>query len=122
MRPTQSASETPTISPAAPYLSTELDESGFLLNPAGWTEAFAHASALADGLTLTQEHWEIIHFVQQYFAEFHMSPPMRLLSKAVTAKLGVEKGKSLYLYKLFPDGPAKQASKFAGLPKPVSCI
>jgi tRNA 2-thiouridine synthesizing protein E len=26
------------------------------------------------------------------------------------------------LYKLFPEGPAKQATKYAGLPKPARCI
>ncbi|EAS40433.1 TusE/DsrC/DsvC family sulfur relay protein, partial [Photobacterium profundum] len=33
-----------------------------------------------------------------------------------------EKGSSRYLYKLFIKGPAKQATKLAGLPKPVKCI
>ena len=46
---------------------------------------------------------------------------MRPLCKQVTAELGVEKGKSLYLNKLF-GSPAKIAAKLAGLPKPKNCI
>ncbi|WP_353846398.1 TusE/DsrC/DsvC family sulfur relay protein [Pseudomonas sp.] len=29
---------------------------------------------------------------------------------------------SRYLFRLFPEGPAKQATKIAGLPKPANCI
>ena len=31
-------------------------------------------------------------------------------------------GNSRYLYRLFPKGPARQASKLAGLPKPAKCL
>ncbi|VEA72950.1 Sulfurtransferase TusE [Serratia rubidaea] len=45
-----------------------------------------------------------------------------MLVKAMAQKYGEEKGNSRYLYRLFPKGPAKQATKIAGLPKPVKCI
>ncbi|MGB2173161.1 MAG: TusE/DsrC/DsvC family sulfur relay protein [Porticoccaceae bacterium] len=47
---------------------------------------------------------------------------MRPLCKQVTVELGVDKGRSLYLNKLFPGSPAKIAAKLAGLPKPKNCI
>jgi tRNA 2-thiouridine synthesizing protein E len=51
-----------------------------------------------------------------------MAPGMRLLLKALATELGPDWGTSRRLYRLFPEGPAKQACRYAGLPKPVSCI
>jgi tRNA 2-thiouridine synthesizing protein E len=45
-----------------------------------------------------------------------------VLTKAVGKKMGAEKGNSKYLYSLFPYGPAKQACRYAGLPKPTGCV
>lgn len=95
---------------------------GYLANASDWTPQFAHELAEQDALELTSAHWELIYFLRNYFAEFEMAPPMRLLTKAVAMRLGAEKGNSLYLYSLFPEGPAKQGCRYAGLPKPVSCI
>jgi hypothetical protein len=39
-------------------------------------------------------------------------------SSPYAQKYGEEKGNSRYLFRLFPEGPAKQATKIAGLPKP----
>ncbi len=99
-----------------------LDAGGFLLDMDDWSTAVAETMAAADQLTLTDAHWEIIDFVRGYYAEFDSAPPMRLLVKAVAKRLGEDKGNSRYLYRLFPDGPAKQACRYGGLPKPVSCI
>ena len=78
--------------------------------------------AKQENITLTDEHWLIVHFVRDFYQEFNTSPAIRMLVKAVTKAFGEEKGNSRYLYRLFPDGPAKQATKIAGLPKPVKCI
>ena len=43
-----------------------------------------------------------------------------LAIKAVSA--AIDKGNSKYLNQLFPFGPAKQACRYAGLPKPTGCV
>ncbi|MEM9301219.1 MAG: TusE/DsrC/DsvC family sulfur relay protein [Pseudomonadota bacterium] len=98
------------------------DAEGYLADRSDWSRAVAEVMAAADGVTLTPAHWEIIDYVREHDAEFGEPPPMRLLVKAIAARLGPEKGKSRYLYRLFPEGPAKQVCRYAGLPKPVSCI
>ncbi|MDX1570944.1 MAG: TusE/DsrC/DsvC family sulfur relay protein [Xanthomonadales bacterium] len=98
------------------------DSQGYLVDPDDWEPAVAETMAARDDIELTAAHWEIIHFVRDYYQEFRDAPPMRLLVKAVAKRLGPEKGNSRYLYGLFPEGPAKQVCRYAGLPKPVSCI
>lgn len=99
-----------------------LDKHGYLADFDQWDESLARAFAEADDIELTAAHFEILHMLRDYYVEYEMAPPMRLLLKAISAQLGADKGNSRYLYRLFPEGPAKQACKYAGLPKPVSCI
>jgi TusE/DsrC/DsvC family sulfur relay protein len=42
-----------------------------------------------------------------------------MLTKLLSKELGRDKGNTKYLYQLFPYGPSKQASRYAGLPKPT---
>ena len=98
----------------------QVDNDGYLLNLDDWSETFA--TLMADGIMLTPEHWEIIQLVREFYQEYKTSPAIRMLVKAMSQKFGEEKGSSRYLQRLFPDGPAKQATKFAGLPKPAKCL
>ena len=99
-----------------------LDEKGYLLDRSQWDASVAEHMANADGINLDADHWTILEIFQEYFEDFEIEPPMRALVKLTIEKLGQEKGNSRYLYRLFPEGPAKQACRYAGLPKPVSCI
>lgn len=102
--------------------SIETDEEGYLVNLADWNEDAAKVLASQDGLDLTDSHWEVINFLREYYDEYQIAPAVRVLTKAIGKKLGPEKGNSKYLYELFPYGPAKQACRFAGLPKPTGCV
>ncbi|ATA23568.1 sulfurtransferase TusE [Brenneria goodwinii] len=100
----------------------ETDAQGYLMNSTDWNEALASVLAEQEGISLTDAHWEVVRFVRAFYVEFNTSPAIRMLVKAMAQKYGEEKGNSRYLYRLFPKGPAKQATKIAGLPKPVKCI
>jgi TusE/DsrC/DsvC family sulfur relay protein len=101
--------------------SYETDEEGYLVNLAEWDEDIGKVLAQGENIEMTQ-HWEVVNFLREYYNEFQIAPAVRVLTKAIGKKLGPEKGNSQYLYELFPYGPAKQACKIAGLPKPTGCI
>jgi tRNA 2-thiouridine synthesizing protein E len=102
--------------------SLDLDEKGYLLNPALWTDEVSRIMAAADGLELKPDHWAVLLIFRDYFERFDIDPPMRALVRAAREQLGEAKGNSRYLYQLFPAGPAIQACRYAGLPRPISCI
>jgi len=100
----------------------ETDPEGYLRSLADWNERVAELMAANDHIELDGNHWEVIHFLRDYYDEYQMAPAMRILARAMAKKLGREKGNTRYLYQLFPAGPAKQACKYAGLPKPTGCV
>lgn len=100
----------------------ETDEEGYLQNLSDWSSEVATEMAGRDGIELTDNHWEVIGFLREYYDEYKIAPAIRILTKTMAKKLGREKGNTRYLYKLFPEGPAKQACRYAGLPKPTGCV
>ena len=94
----------------------EVDEDGFLQEPEKWNEDIAKAFAEREGVTaLTEEHWQVIHYLRNYYLKNGICPMVRKLTK--------ETGLNLKrLYELFPEGPADSACKWAGVPKPTGCV
>lgn len=100
----------------------ETDEEGYLAHWDDWSVEAAEAMARADDLELTAHHWEVIDFLRAYYREHEIAPRVRILVKEMGRRLGKDRANTKYLYQLFPDGPAKQACRYAGLPKPTGCI
>lgn len=100
----------------------EVDKHGYLIDHTQWNKEIADELAQQDEMLLTDLHWEVIEFVRAFYIKYNTSPAIRALTKAMKAEFGEEKASSRYLYRLFPEGPAKQATKYAGLPKPARCI
>lgn len=100
----------------------EHDEEGYIVDIGNWTEDLAGIIAKEESIDMSSEHWEVVNFLRDYYSEYQIAPAVRVLVKAIGKKLGPDKGNNKYLYELFPYGPAKQACKIAGLPKPTGCI
>lgn len=96
---------------------------GFLEDASAWTADVARKIASEDAIELSENHWEIIMFLREFYKEHEISPPSnRLFVKAVKEAFGEEKGNSIYLMQLFPGTPAKTACRIAGLPRPTNCL
>jgi tRNA 2-thiouridine synthesizing protein E len=100
----------------------ETDSEGYLLDSSQWKEEMVKVLAERSDITMTEGHWEVVRFVRAFYEEYDTSPAIRALVKAMAQKMGKEKGNSRYLHRLFPNGPAKLATKLAGLPKPAKCL
>lgn len=100
----------------------DTDNEGYLLSADDWEQDMIAVLAQQEDIELTESHIEIILFVRAFYQEFNTSPAIRMLVKAMAKEHGPEKGNSKYLFKLFRKGPAKQATKLAGLPKPAKCL
>ncbi len=98
------------------------DEEGYITDISVWSKELADLIAQDENIDMTDDHWEVVNFLRNYYEEYQIAPAVRVLTKAVKKSLGPDKGNSKYLYELFPYGPAKQACKIAGLPKPTGCV
>lgn len=98
------------------------DAEGYLANLDDWSEDIANHLAEKDELHLGEAHWEIINFMRNHYAEYGTAPNLRILQKLLKEELGEDKADKKYLFDLFPYGPAKQAARYAGMPKPTGCV
>ena len=100
----------------------ETDKEGYLTDFTQWSDTVAQAIANKEEIEMTEERWQVVHFVRDFYEKYDTSPAIRALVKAMQNEYGPEKGNSRYLYRLFPKGAAKIATKLAGLPKPKKCL
>lgn len=103
-------------------VNIEADEEGYIMDISLWNPELAVLIAKNENIKMDDDHWEVVNFLHNYYAAYQIAPAIRVLTKAINKKLGPNKGNSKYLYTLFPGGPAKQACKIAGLPKPTGCV
>jgi len=102
--------------------SIAVDDKGYLVDLNDWSEEVAGYLANKEGISLTDDHWEVIKFLRKHYAEFNTSPNVVLLVKVFAKEYGEKKGSKEKMYSLFPKGPARQGCRIAGLPLPNDCV
>ena len=100
----------------------ETDAEGFLANLDDWSEDVAKTLSQQDQLELSDKHWQVINWIRDYYAENATAPNLRVMAKTIGNNLGEEFADKKFLFDLFPYGPAKQAARYAGMPKPTGCV
>ena len=92
-----------------------VDDEGFMTEYEEWNEDLGTALAGNIGIEMTDEHWQVVNFLREDFAEQGETATLRRVST-----VGGIPTKELFV--LFPKKPAKKMSYVAGLPKPAGCI
>jgi tRNA 2-thiouridine synthesizing protein E len=93
-----------------------LDAEGYLVDPAEWNEAVALELAKRAGISLEEDHWDVIRFMRSYYDDRQIAVDARHVIKHLSARFGSEARKRLF--ELFPYGYVGQACKIAGMKRP----
>lgn len=95
------------------------DIEGYIVDPEDWDEEFARRLAVEESLVLTESHWLVVHFMQEYWHRNKVAPDVRHVTKFMTETQGIDKKDAKQrLFELFPYGYVKQACKIAGMQRP----
>lgn len=94
--------------------SINLTDEGYFEDSSQWSREVATEMAKEEGIELTEKHFEVLEFLRKEDAAG------AALSIRKVGKSGVVDIKQLY--QLFPGGPLKFSSKYAGIAKPTSCV
>ena len=104
----------PTTNPCTSLSDVSLNDEGYLTDFSQWGKDIAMQIAKQEDIELTEQHWEVIAFLQECERN----------STALSIRMFGKKGPCSIkeLYALFPGGPLKKSTRIAGICKPASCV
>lgn len=94
----------------------EIDGEGYLIDPQTWNEEIAQELARQEDIQLTEDHWDAIRFMREYYEEYQIAPDVRHVMKHLSLRSGADSRNKVF--ELFPYGYVKQACKIAGMRRP----
>lgn len=96
----------------------QTDAEGYLVEPERWDETAAQQLAQQEGVSLNEEHWQVIGFMRRYYEEHQIAADARFVIKFMAEEMGLGRKARNYLFQLFPYGYVQQACKIAGMKRP----
>ena len=94
----------------------ERDAEGYLTDPSDWNDEVAQVLAQEENIQLTDDHWDTIRFMRDYYDEHQVIPDARFVIKHLAERVGKDAQKRLF--ELYPYGYVQQACKIAGMRRP----
>lgn len=95
------------------------DADGYIVDPEDWNENYALDLAAEENLELTDEYWQVLHFMRGYWEQHKVAPDVRHVIKYLAGVSNIDKKLAKkHLFNLFPYGYVKQACKIAGMKRP----
>ncbi len=88
--------------------------------PDDWDIETAEKTAETDGVSLSDDHWDLIRALQEYYRKVDF-PNLRQIKDALDEKFH-SRGGMKYLYKIIPGGPVAEGCRLAGLNVPSGAI
>ena len=93
-----------------------LDGEGYLVDPADWNEDVAEELARRLGITLGDDHWDVIRFMREMYDDHRVAPDARHVMRHLDQRYPGRGRKRLF--ELFPYGYVGQACRIAGMKRP----
>ena len=88
--------------------------------PSDWDPQQAESTAAEEGLTLSDDHWNLVRALQEYYSKAERAN-LRQIKDALDEKFYAQGGMK-YLYEIIPGGPVAMGCKLAGLNVPAGSI
>jgi TusE/DsrC/DsvC family sulfur relay protein len=105
---------------ANPRMDTN-DPEGYLAGLNRWSPLVANRIAEEEGLALTEEHWQVIYCLREWYRTLGPDWTARQMTHKLEREYA-DTGGRRYLYELFPHGPLAQGCRVAGLPLPQGTL
>lgn len=93
----------------------DVNSEGYMTDMSQWNGEIAKELAKSLGIDeLTEKHWAVLNWLRDQHAN---GVEVNIRKVGGSGICDIKE-----FYQLFPNGPLKNASKIAGLPKPTSCL